>query len=64
MAEENITCRDFIRSFSFRRKELDGFVSFYRGRRRGLPEISPKRMTREAWKALFESYLRDAAPPR
>jgi hypothetical protein len=62
MADENITCRDFIRSF--RRKELDGFASFYRGRRRGLPEISPKRMTREAWKALFTSYLGDVAPPR
>jgi hypothetical protein len=60
-SEETLTYREFIRSFQ--RKELDGFASYYRGRQRALPEISPKRMPRAAWKSLFETYLSET-PPR
>jgi hypothetical protein len=56
-SKDPLTCREFIRSFQ--RKELDGFADFYRGRQRGLPEISPKRMSRADWKALFDAYLHE-----
>ena len=30
--------------------ELEGFADHYKGRQRALPEISPKRMRRAAWR--------------
>jgi hypothetical protein len=52
---EDLTCREFIRWF--RKTELEGFVDHYKGRQRALPEISPKRMPRDAWSRLLGEYL-------
>jgi len=52
---DEISCRDFIRAF--RKKELEGFADHYRGRRRALPEVSPKRMPRAVWVKLFGDYV-------
>ena len=51
---DELTCREFIRWF--RKTELEGFAAHYRGRRRALPEISPKRMPRADWSKLFGDY--------
>ena len=51
---DELTCREFIRWF--RKTELEGFADHYKGRQRALPEISPKRMPRTAWRKLFDDY--------
>ncbi len=52
---DNQTCREFIKSF--RKKELEGFASYYRGRQKALPEISPKELSRDSWRKLFRDYV-------
>jgi|GEM_PF-6065970 len=57
---DDLTAREFIKSF--RKKELEGFSSHYRGRQKALPEISPKRLPRATWTQLFKEYVADIGP--
>ena len=54
-SKDDLTCREFIKSF--RKKELEGFAAYYRGRQKALPEISPQQLSRGDWRKLFREYV-------